>query len=97
MLCIGSDWYALVCVCMCVYRIPLNIFVVFLLLKIKLLSSQNVFLICALAHFVSLVCYAYFYVTSKEGMQSIHAMQELPNKSSNGAVDYQRVAGEEAV
>ena len=81
------------------YRIPLNMFVVLLLLKIKLLSSQYVFLICATAHLISFVCYAYFYMTSKEGMQVIHNMQELPtlspstsNVNNNG--EYQRVSAE---
>ena len=50
------------------YRIPLNIFVVILLLKIKHLSSENVFMICALAHLVSLLCYLFFYASSKEGI-----------------------------
>ena len=45
-----------------IFRIPLNAFVVLLLLKIKFLSSQVVFLICTLTHLVALVCYGYFYL-----------------------------------
>jgi predicted MFS family arabinose efflux permease len=48
-----------------IFRIPLNAFVVFLLLKIKNLSPQVVFSICACTHFVSLLSYLYFYFTSK--------------------------------
>ena len=45
-----------------IFRIPLNAFVVLLLLKIKFLSSQVVFLICTLTHLVALLCYGYFYM-----------------------------------
>jgi predicted MFS family arabinose efflux permease len=48
-----------------IFRIPLNAFVVFLLLKIKNLSPQVVFSICACTHFVSLLSYLYFFFTSK--------------------------------
>ena len=56
----------LLSVCPSVCSIPLNIFVVILLLKIKHLSSENVFSICAAAHLISLLCYLYFYTNSKE-------------------------------
>jgi hypothetical protein len=46
-----------------IFRIPLNAFVVLLLLKIKLLSSQTVFCICAIAHGVAFLCYWYFYLS----------------------------------
>jgi hypothetical protein len=45
-----------------IFRIPLNAFVVLLLLKIKFLSSQVVFLICTLTHLMALLCYGYFYM-----------------------------------
>ena len=44
-----------------IFRIPLNAFVVLLLLKIKYLSSFFVFSICSAAHGVAFVCYFYFY------------------------------------
>lgn len=50
-----------------IFRIPLNAFVVLLLLKIKFLSSQVVFFICTMAHLVALLCYAYFYAYSGKG------------------------------
>lgn len=64
-----------------IFRIPLNIFVVLLLLKIKFLSSQSVFFVCALAHLVSLVCYGFFYTLSKEstmGIADFHQHMEAP-------------------
>ena len=45
-------------------RMPLNAFVVLLLLKIKNLSPQRVFLACAGAHAVSFLSYSYFYSSS---------------------------------
>ena len=45
-----------------IFRIPLNIFVVLLLLKIKYLSPAVVFQVCTVAHFVSFVSYGYFYL-----------------------------------
>merc|ERR1719231_108735 len=44
-----------------IFRIPLNAFVVILLLKIKYFSSQVVFMICTISHGVALCCYTYFY------------------------------------
>lgn len=46
-------------------RIPLNMFVVLLLLKIKYLSPERVFMICTCAHALSLVCYWHFYSGTK--------------------------------
>lgn len=51
-----------------IFRIPLNLFVLVLLLKIKYFSSESVFMICAVAHAISFVCYAYFYSSSKQGI-----------------------------
>jgi len=48
-----------------IFRIPLNAFVVILLLKVKYLDSRTVFTICTLAHGVSFLCYLYFYSTLK--------------------------------
>ena len=50
-----------------IFRIPLNAFVVLLLLKIKFLSSQVVFCICSLAHAVAFMCYWYFYSSTRTG------------------------------
>jgi MFS family permease len=46
-----------------IFRMPLNLFVVILLLKVKFLSPSSVFKICTGAHFVSFCCYYYFYKT----------------------------------
>lgn len=48
-----------------IFRIPLNAFVVLLLLKIKYLSSQTVFLICSIAHGMAFLCYWYFYSSTR--------------------------------
>ncbi len=48
-----------------IFRMPLNAFVVVLLLKIKFLSSQVVFTICAAAHGVAFLSYYYFYTHSR--------------------------------
>jgi MFS family permease len=48
-----------------IFRIPLNAFVVFLLLKIKTLSPVVVFRVCALTHGAALVSYLFFYYSSK--------------------------------
>jgi MFS transporter, MFS domain-containing protein family, molybdate-anion transporter len=50
-----------------IFRIPLNAFVVILLLKIKFLSSKLVFTVCASSHAVAFLCYLYFYMNSKLG------------------------------
>lgn len=50
-----------------IFRIPLNAFVVLLLLKIKYLSSRIVFAICTLAHGFAFLCYFYFYYHSRGG------------------------------
>jgi predicted MFS family arabinose efflux permease len=44
-----------------IFRIPLNAFVVLLLLKIEALPSHAVFSICTAAHGMAFLCYAYFY------------------------------------
>ena len=44
-----------------IFRIPLNAFVVLLLLKIKYLSPQIVFSVCTGAHATAFLCYLYFY------------------------------------
>lgn len=56
-----------------IFRIPLNCFVVVLLLKIKYLSPQVVFSICAIAHALAFLCYFYFYYTiSNSNNNSTH-------------------------
>jgi hypothetical protein len=47
-----------------IFRIPLNAFVVLLLLKIKFLSSYTVFLVCAGTHGMAFLCYLYFYFST---------------------------------
>jgi predicted MFS family arabinose efflux permease len=49
-----------------IFRIPLNFFVVLLLLKVKFLSPRTVFTICTFAQGVSLACYYFFYSTLKK-------------------------------
>lgn len=46
-----------------IFRMPLNLFVVLLLLKVKYLSPEIVFQVCTGAHFISFCCYYYFYKT----------------------------------
>lgn len=53
-----------------IFRIPLNLFVLVLLMKIKYFSSESVFMICAVAHGISLLCYGYFFSSSKESLSS---------------------------
>ena len=54
-----------------IFRIPLNAFVVILLLKIKFLSSKLVFTVCASSHAVAFLCYLYFYSYSKLGSSPV--------------------------
>lgn len=44
-----------------IFRVPLNGFVVLLLLKIKFLSSLQIFQVCAATHGLAFLCYWYFY------------------------------------
>jgi predicted MFS family arabinose efflux permease len=53
-----------------IFRIPLNAFVVVLLLKIKFLSSRIVFMICTMAHGVAFLCYLYFYLHNSSKTES---------------------------
>eukprot|EP01039_Chlorochromonas_danica_P004273 gene4273-4693_t len=66
-----------------IFRIPLNAFVVLLLLKIKYLSSQAVFLVCTLTHGVALLCYLYFYSHTR-GVEKVEDRrdEELQNMLS---------------
>jgi MFS family permease len=65
-----------------IFRIPLNIFVVVLLLKIKFLSSRIVFCICSIAHGIAFLCYFYFYSNTKYGgASSVTAADK--NESAN--------------
>jgi len=57
-----------------IFRIPLNLFVLILLMKIKYFSSESVFMICAVAHGISFLCYGYFYSASKEGATTAYEM-----------------------
>jgi MFS family permease len=44
-----------------IFRIPLNLFVVLLLLKIKYFSSETVFAICTITHGAAFAFYSFFY------------------------------------
>ena len=66
-----------------IFRIPLNFFVVILLLKIKYLSSEVVFSICTITHALAFFCYFYFYITSKissTGANDNRARQDRDNE-----------------
>jgi hypothetical protein len=64
-----------------IFRIPLNAFVVLLLLKIKYLSPRIVFSVCTGAHATAFVCYYYFYSNIKQGAST---SQELDQMESEG-------------
>lgn len=53
-----------------IFRMPLNLFVVLLLLKVKYLSPERVFQVCTGAHFVSFCCYYYFYNTMSKSINA---------------------------
>jgi len=57
-----------------IFRIPLNAFVVLLLLKISKMSSMIVFSICALTHGLALLSYLFFY--SKVSVNKSEEMEE---------------------
>lgn len=56
-----------------IFRIPLNAFVVLLLLKIKFLSSRVVFMICTITHAMAFFCYLYFYSFARPTAEKISA------------------------
>lgn len=75
-----------------IFRMPLNAFVVILLLKIKFLSPRTVFWICGFTHSISFICYLYFYSSSRsysanvpklEGKQTIsYGLEDSIDKES---------------
>ncbi len=65
-----------------IFRIPLNAFVVLLLLKIKLLSSQSVFSICAGTHALALLCYSYFYMNTRTVVDKLASIDESHQDST---------------
>ena len=68
-----------------IFRIPLNAFVVLLLLKIKYLSSEIVFQVCTVAHLLSFLSYGYFYFTTTKSS----------NSSNEKVADYNAVSQSE--
>jgi len=60
-----------------IFRIPLNAFVVLLLLKIKYLSPRIVFSVCTGAHAAAFACYYYFYTNIKQSTTSGPSSLEL--------------------
>ena len=60
-----------------IFRIPLNAFVVVLLLKIKYLSPQMVFTVCTGSHAMAFLCYFYFYSSLKSGTSSPMEVEHL--------------------
>lgn len=71
-----------------IFRIPLNAFVVLLLLKIKFLSPQIVFGICTGAHAMSFICYLYFYQTTQKTDYSYDS--NLPTGANKDDVELAR-------
>ena len=67
-----------------IFRIPLNAFVVVLLLKIKFLSPQMVFTVCTASHGLAFLCYCYFY-SSLKFVPSVEEAVHLtgPDKDDN--------------
>ena len=65
------------------FRLPLNCFVVLLLLKIKYLSSRIVFSVCAISHALAFVCYSYFYISTKSGSHTVSSLVEDDDKDSH--------------
>ena len=82
-----------------IFRMPLNLFVVVLLLKVKYMSSERVFQICTFTHFVSFCCYYYFYRTIPKPIHGtgklafiMSCAQFIPNCSFNVHLDESRQA-----
>lgn len=61
---------------MSIFRIPLNAFVVLLLLKIKFMPAYAVFMICAATHFFSFLSYMYFYLNTRTAEKFENRTQE---------------------
>ena len=78
-----------------IFRIPLNAFVVVLLLKIKFLSSRSVFFICTLAHGTAFLCYLYFYSSSRTADKVISI--ELQTKTTDHEQDHLMVSKDSSV
>lgn len=68
-----------------IFRIPLNAFVVVLLLKIKYLSPQRVFSVCAASHGAAFLCYLYFYSSLKfvNTEEAVHLVETSSPKDDN--------------
>ena len=62
-----------------IFRIPLNVFVVILLLRIKDLSPRIVFQICAGTHAFAFLCYSFFFLKLSSGKHN-HENEEKDNK-----------------
>ena len=67
-----------------IFRIPLNAFVVLLLLKIKYLSPRIVFSVCTAAHATAFVCYYYFYSNIKQGNTGTSSLELDQMEGSEG-------------
>lgn len=65
-----------------IFRIPLNAFVVVLLLKIKYLSPQYVFTVCTASHAVAFLCYLYFYSSVRTTTEELLVVPDLPKDES---------------
>lgn len=68
-----------------IFRIPLNAFVVFLLLKIKTFPPTVVFQICAVTHFIALASYLYFYYSMKNRGIDVSRKNTNDGKSTGGS------------
>ncbi len=70
-----------------IFRIPLNLFVVLLLLKIKFFAETTVFSICAVTHTLAFFSYVYFLNAGKKKMDYLpHDDEELYGHSSRDQI-----------
>lgn len=67
-----------------IFRIPLNLFVVLLLLKIKFFTSGTVFAICTVAHGCAFACYGYFYYYERKSAYTRY--ESVPNSEDKDMV-----------
>eukprot|EP01038_Epipyxis_sp_PR26KG_P011573 gene11573-15496_t len=70
-----------------IFRIPLNAFVVLLLVKIKYLNSQSVFMICTIAHGIAFFSYSYFYMNTKFGETLDHTLKNDSLEENKGLLE----------
>jgi predicted MFS family arabinose efflux permease len=60
-----------------IFRVPLNAFVILLLLKIKFVSPFAIFIICTTFHGLSFLCYCYFYCVSFTYKDKLYSYEDV--------------------